>query len=64
MNLNEFFNNSLELNIKDNEKLRQLVDLPYSGEIIKLFSNIINTDGNSSLSNDLLNKLYNYLIKF
>ena len=64
LDLNEFFNNSLELNIENNEELRQLVDLPYNDEVINSFSNIINTIRNSSLDKNLANKLYNYLIRF
>ena len=64
LNLNEFFNNSLELNIENNEELRQLVDLPYNNDIINSFSNIINTIRNSCLGEDPSYKLYNYLIRF
>ena len=32
LDLNEFLNNSLELNMENNEELRQLVDLPYNDE--------------------------------
>ena len=49
--------------MENNEELRQLVDLSYNDELRN--SNInINTIRNSSLSNDLSNKLYNHLLRF
>ena len=63
LDLNEFFNNSLEINLENNEELRQLVDLPYNDEL-RNSNNNINTIRNSSLSNDLSNKLYNHLLRF
>lgn len=60
LDLNEFINNSLELNLENNEELRPLVDLPYKDE----FRNSRNTIQNSRLNNDLANKLYEHLFNF
>ena len=64
LNLDEFLNNSLELNTENIEELKMPVDLPDSVEIGNSYSNIIYTIKNSSLGYDLTNKLHNYLLSF